>query len=165
MCTIWLTNIIREILSLQEIVDKNLESNIVVAVFFVWNWLVASVSYIVSLSSCLMLTNYYSFFFLLFSCLNWLDISITMSSSMSEVPNPHIKTCEKCCNDKILRTSCTRENLNCKFWKCKRCGVFEWDDDRKNNEYIVCLEVDDRNMSEIKIDLLLGEVLEKGQNN
>ena len=52
-----------------------------------------------------------------------------MSSSMSEVPNPHIKTCEKCYNDKILQTSRTRENLNRKLWKCKGCGAFEWDDD------------------------------------
>ncbi|ESR60042.1 hypothetical protein CICLE_v10018103mg, partial [Citrus x clementina] len=83
------------------------------------------------------------------SCLNWLDISITMSSSMSEVPNPHIKTCEKCCNDKILRTSRTRENPNRKFWKCKGCRAFEWDDDRKNSEYTVCRGVEDRNISEI----------------
>ena len=81
---------------------------------------------------------------------------------MSEVPNPHIKTCEKCCNDKILRTSRTRENPNRKFWKCKGCGAFELDDDRKNSEYTVCRGVEDRNMNEIKIDLLLGEVRKLG---
>ena len=81
---------------------------------------------------------------------------------MSEVPNPHIKTCEKCCNDKILRTSCTRENLNRKFWKCKGSGAFEWDDDRKNIESNEFRGVEDRNMSENKIDLLLGEVSKLG---
>lgn len=60
--------------------------------------------------------------------------SIIMSSSISEI-QIQLKVCEKYCNsNKVLQTSCTKENLNRKFWKCKGCGAFEWHDDRKSRE-------------------------------
>lgn len=77
---------------------------------------------------------------------------------MSEVPNPHMRTCEKCCNDKILRTSHTRENLNRKFQKCKGCRAFEWGDNQKSSESNEFRGKEDQNMSENKILVLLGEV-------
>lgn len=67
---------------------------------------------------------------------------------MSEVPDPHMRTCEKCCNVKILRTSHTRENLNRKFQKCKGCRAFEWGDNQKSSESNEFRGKEDQNMSE-----------------
>ena len=74
-----------------------------------------------------------------------------------------MKACEKCSNsNKVLRISRTRENPNRKFWKCKGCGAFEWDDDRKSSEYNDFEGMEDRSMNENKIDILLGEVRRLG---
>ena len=58
----------------------------------------------------------------------------------------------------VLWTSRTWENMNRKFWKCKGCGTFEWDDDQKSSESNDFGGMKDRNMNENKIDILLGEV-------
>ena len=73
--------------------------------------------------------------------------SIIMSSSTSEIQT-QLKACDKCCNsNKVLRTSRTKENLNRKFWKCKGCGAFEWDDDWKSSECNDFREMEDRNIN------------------
>ncbi|KDO57159.1 hypothetical protein CISIN_1g039987mg [Citrus sinensis] len=85
-----------------------------------------------------------------------------MSFSTSD-NRTQLKACEKCFNSsKVLRTSHTRENPNRKFWKCKGCGAFKWDDDRKSSECNDFRGMVDRNMSENKIDILLGEVCKLG---
>ena len=86
-----------------------------------------------------------------------------MSCSSTSENRTQVKACEKCSNsNKVLRISRTRENLNRKFWKCKGCGAFEWDDDRKSSECNDFGGMEDRSMNENKIDILLGEVRRLG---
>ncbi|ESR57462.1 hypothetical protein CICLE_v10022826mg [Citrus x clementina] len=85
-----------------------------------------------------------------------------MSSSTSEIQT-EVKACDKCCNNnKVLRTSRTKENPNRRFWKCKGCGAFEWDDDWKSSECNDFRGMEDRIINKNKIDMLLAEVRKLG---
>ncbi|KAK9190274.1 hypothetical protein WN943_018877 [Citrus x changshan-huyou] len=91
------------------------------------------------------------------------NCSIIMSCSSTSENRTRVKACEKCSNsNKVLRISHTRENPNRKFWKCKGCGAFEWDDDRKSSECNDFGGMEDRSMNESKIDILLGKVRRLG---
>ena len=71
-----------------------------------------------------------------------------MSSSTSEIQT-QLKACDKCCNNnKVLRTSRTKENPNSRFWKSSECTDFRG--------------MEDRIINQNKIDMLLAEVRKLG---